>query len=167
MINGMIAGLVAITPAAGYVDGYGAFAIGVAAGVIPFFTFNYLTRIRPFSRIDDTLGVMHTHLFAGAIGGLMVGLLANPNVVVYPGTGKTPSVAIQGLFFGNPKQFVATFAIFKAINVFVKLRLPDHELEIGDVAVHGDVAYELLPQPPRDRVEEEALRGGRGVTQPV
>jgi Amt family ammonium transporter len=182
MINGMIAGLVAITPAAGYVDGYGAFAIGVAAGGIPFFTFNYLTRIRPFSRIDDTLGVMHTHLFAGAIGGLMVGLLANPNVVVYPGTGKTPSVAIQGLFFGNPKQFVAqvlallfillydglaTFAICKAINVFVKLRLPDHELEIGDVAVHGDVAYELLPQPPRDRVEEEALRGGRGVTQPV
>jgi hypothetical protein len=66
----------------------------------------------------------------------------------------------QGLFFGNPKQFVAqvvalvfillyeglaTFAICKAINVFVKLRLPDSQLEIGDVAVHGDVAYELLP----------------------
>ncbi len=177
MINGMIAGLVGITPAAGYVDGYGAFAIGIAAGVIPFFTFNYLTRIRPFSRIDDTLGVMHTHLIAGAIGGLMVGLLANPNVIVYPGTAKTPSVSIQGLFFGNPKQFVAqvialvfillydglaTFVICKAINVFVKLRLPDSQLEIGDVAVHGDVAYELLPQPPRDRVETPHP-AGRGV----
>jgi Amt family ammonium transporter len=177
MINGMIAGLVAITPAAGYVDGYGAFAIGVAAGIIPFFTFNYLTRVRPFNRIDDTLGVMHTHLFAGALGGLMVGLLANPNVIVYPGTGKTPSVSIAGLLFGNPKQFVAqvvallfillydglaTFVICKAINVFVKLRLPDSQLEIGDVAVHGDVAYELLPQPPRDRVEAPHSVG-RGV----
>jgi Amt family ammonium transporter len=168
MINGMIAGLVAITPAAGYVNGYGAFAIGIAAGVIPFFTFNYLTRVGIFSRIDDTLGVMHTHLFAGAIGGLMVGLLADPNVIVYPGTGKTPSFSVGGLFYGNPKQFVAqviallfvlawdgvmTFAICKAINVFVKLRLPDEDLEVGDVAVHGDVAYELVPQPPRDRVE--------------
>jgi ammonium transporter, Amt family len=68
---------------------------------------NYLTRVRPFSRIDDTLGVMHTHLIAGAIGGLMVGRLANPSVIVYPGTGKTPAVAVSGLFFGNPKQFVA------------------------------------------------------------
>src|SRR3981189_1806326 len=42
MVNGMIAGLVAITPAAGYVDGYGALAIGIAAGILPFFTFNYL-----------------------------------------------------------------------------------------------------------------------------
>jgi Amt family ammonium transporter len=178
MINGMIAGLVGITPAAGYVDGYGAFAIGIAAGVIPFFTFNYLTRVRPFSRIDDTLGVMHTHLIAGAIGGLMVGLLANPNVIVYPGTGKTPSVSVSGLFFGNPKQFVAqvvallfilaydglaTFVICKAINVFVKLRLPDSQLEIGDVAVHGDVAYELLPQPPRDRVEIPQAAGRKVI----
>ena len=74
----------------------------------------------------------------------------------------------NGLLYGNPKQFVAqviallfvlawdgvmTFAICKAINVFVKLRLPDEDLEVGDVAVHGDVAYELVPQPPRDRVE--------------
>jgi ammonium transporter, Amt family len=78
MINGVIAGLVAITPAAGYVNGYGAFAIGIAAGVIPFFTFNYLTRVGIFSRIDDTLGVMHTHLFAGAIGGLMVDCWPTP-----------------------------------------------------------------------------------------
>jgi hypothetical protein len=52
--------------------------------------------------------------------------------------------------------------ICKAINVFVKLRLPDSQLEIGDVAVHGDVAYELLPQPPRDRVETPHPVG-RGV----
>jgi ammonium transporter, Amt family len=163
LVNGMVAGLVGITPAAGYVDGYGAFAIGIAAGVIPFFTFNYLVKLPPFNRIDDTLGVMHTHLIAGAVGGLMVGLLANPNVVVYPGTGQTASIAATGLFFGNPKQFVAqiiglvfilvwdgvmTFVILKLISVFIPLRLTDKQLEIGDEAVHGDAAYELMPVPP-------------------
>jgi ammonium transporter, Amt family len=174
MINGMIAGLVGITPAAGYVDGYGAFAIGVAAGVIPFFTFNYLPRVRFFSRIDDTLGIMHTHLFAGAIGGLAVGLLANPNVVVYPGTGNTAAFSVTGALFGNPKQFVAqllallfivvwngvaTFAICKVIGLFVNLRLSDADLEVGDVAVHGDVAYELLPQAPPMQPGESERRG--------
>jgi Amt family ammonium transporter len=163
MVNGMIAGLVGITPAAGYVDGYGAFAIGVAAGVIPFLTFNYLVKVPPFNRIDDTLGVMHTHLVAGAVGGLMVGLLADPNVVVYPGSGKTAAVAAQGLFFGNPKQFIAqiigllfilvwdgvlTFVILKLISLVLPLRLTDRQLEVGDEAVHGDAAYELMPVPP-------------------
>jgi Amt family ammonium transporter len=163
LVNGMIAGLVGITPAAGYVDGYGAFAIGVAAGVIPFFTFNYLVKVPPFNRIDDTLGVMHTHLIPGAVGGLMVGLLADPNVVVYPGSGKTAAFAAQGLLFGNPKQFVAqiigllfilvwdgvlTFVILKLISLVIPLRLTDKQLEVGDEAVHGDAAYELMPVPP-------------------
>jgi Amt family ammonium transporter len=163
MVNGMIAGLVGITPAAGYVDGYGALAIGIVAGAIPFFTFNYLVRVPPFNRIDDTLGVMHTHLVPGAVGGLMVGLLANPNVIVYPGSGSTAAVATSGLLFGNPKQFVAqiigllfilvwdgvmTFVILKLISLVIPLRLTDRQLEVGDEAVHGDAAYELLPVPP-------------------
>lgn len=163
MINGMIAGLVAITPGAGYLDGYGALVVGIMAGAIPFFTFNYLVRVRPFSRIDDTLGVMHTHLVAGAVGGLLVGLLADPNVIVYPGSGKTAAFSVTGLFFGNPKQFVAqiigllfvllydgiaTFVILKVMGLFMNLRIPDADLEVGDVAIHGDAAYELVPQPP-------------------
>jgi Amt family ammonium transporter len=163
MVNGMIAGLVGITPAAGYVDGYGALAIGIAAGVIPFFTFNYLVKVPPFNRIDDTLGVLHTHLIAGAIGGLMVGLLADPNVIVYPASGKTAAAAVTGLFFGNPQQLVAqvialvfilvfdglaTFIILKVIGLFVPLRMSPAELEVGDEAIHGDVAYELMPHPP-------------------
>jgi Amt family ammonium transporter len=163
MVNGLVAGLVGITPAAGYVDGYGAFAIGIAAGVIPYLTFNYLVKVPPFNKIDDTLGVMHTHLIAGAVGGIMVGLLANPNIIVYPGSGKTAAVAATGLFFGNPQQLVAqilglvfvlvwdgvlTFVILKLISIVIPLRLTDKQLEIGDEAVHGDAAYELMPVPP-------------------
>ncbi|HEX6489310.1 MAG TPA: ammonium transporter [Candidatus Dormibacteraeota bacterium] len=163
MVNGMVAGLVGITPAAGFVDGYGAFAIGIAAGVIPFLSFNYLIKVPPFNRIDDTLGVFHTHLVAGAVGGLMVGLLADPNVIVYPGSGKTPAFSAAGLFFGNPKQLLAqviglvfilvwdgvlTFVILKLISLIVPLRLTQKQLEIGDEAIHGDAAYELMPVPP-------------------
>ena len=163
LVNGMVAGLVGITPAAGFVDGYGALAIGVAAGVVPFLTFNYLVKIPPFNRIDDTLGVMHTHLVAGAVGGLMVGLLANPNIIVYPGTDKTAAVAYSGLLFGNPQQFVAqvigllfvliwdgvlTFVLLKLISLVIPLRLTEKQLEVGDEAVHGDAAYELMPVPP-------------------
>ncbi|HEX9624695.1 MAG TPA: ammonium transporter [Streptosporangiaceae bacterium] len=171
LVNGMIAGLVGITPAAGFVDGYGAFAIGVAAGVVPFFTFNYLVRVPPFNRIDDTLGVIHTHLIPGAIGGIMVGLLADPNVIIYPASGKTAAVSATGLLFGNPKQLVAqiigllfvlvwdgvlTFVILKLISLVIPLRLTQEQLEVGDEAVHGDAAYELMPVPPGTSHSESA-----------
>jgi Amt family ammonium transporter len=86
-VNGMITGLVAITPAAGYVDGWGALAIGLIGTTIVYFALNYLSRIRPFRKVDDTLGVIYTHGFAGLAGGLMVGIFANPKMVIYPGCG--------------------------------------------------------------------------------
>jgi Amt family ammonium transporter len=162
MINGMIAGLVAITPAAGYVTGWGALAIGVTAGVVPWLTMNYLARRTFLKRIDDTLGVMHTHGFAGAIGGLMTGLIASPNMIVYTATGKDTPVAVTGLIFGNPKQLavqalalgfiiaydgVATFLLLKLIGLVVPLRLPEAQLTVGDEAVHGEVASDLEPMP--------------------
>src|SRR5207245_4240765 len=95
MINGMIAGLVAITPGAGFVNGFGAIAIGAVGSLIPWLTMQYLPKIRFIAKIDDTLGVMHTHLFAGAIGGLMTGLVADPAMVLYLGSGRTAAVSVQ------------------------------------------------------------------------
>ena len=54
-INGMIAGLVGITPAAGYVNGWGAIIIGVCAGIIPWFFMNKVQTTALFRRVDDTL----------------------------------------------------------------------------------------------------------------
>src|ERR1700761_8607931 len=84
-VNGMIVGLVAITPAAGFVNGYGAIIIGVVASSIVYVAYNYLARVRPFRNVDDTLGVIYPHGFAGVIGGLMVGVLADSNMNVVPG----------------------------------------------------------------------------------
>jgi Amt family ammonium transporter len=158
MINGMIAGLVAITPAAGFVNGFAAIIIGVVGSVIPWLTMQYLPRVNFFKKIDDTLGVMHTHLFPGAIGGLMTGLLADPEMILYPGSGKTPDVSITGWFYGNPHQFVvqalalavvlvydglATFIVINIVRLIVPLRMPDKHLEVGDEMVHGDVSLDL------------------------
>src|SRR5205807_4774413 len=81
-VNGMIVGLVAITPAAGYVNGWGAMAIGVIASTIVYFALNYLSRVRPFRNVDDTLGVIYTHGFAGLAGGLLVGVFADPQMAL-------------------------------------------------------------------------------------
>ncbi len=158
MINGMIAGLVAITPAAGFVNGFAAIIIGIVGSVIPWLTMQYLPRVNFFKKIDDTLGVMHTHLFPGAIGGLMTGLLADPNMIVYPGSGSTPAAAVTGLFYGNPKQFViqaaalgvivvydaiATFVVINIVRALVPLRMSAKHLEVGDEMVHGDVSLDL------------------------
>src|SRR5437588_8140781 len=88
-VNGMISGLVAITPAAGYVNGWGAMAIGAIGCVIVYMALNYVSRMRPFRKVDDTLGVIYTHGFAGLAGGLLTGVFADPNMVVYKGLGKS------------------------------------------------------------------------------
>src|SRR3954447_25383018 len=76
-VNGMIVGLVAITPGAGFVNGWGAMIIGAVASILVYLALNYLSRVRPFRNVDDTLGVVYTHGFAGVAGGLLVGIFAN------------------------------------------------------------------------------------------
>jgi ammonia channel protein AmtB len=80
-VNGMIAGLVAITPGAGYVDGIGAIIIGIVAGIIPWMAMNWLQKTSFMMRVDDTLSVFSTHGVAGLTGGLLVGVLANPGMM--------------------------------------------------------------------------------------
>ena len=158
MINGMIAGLVAITPAAGFVNGFGAIAIGAVGALIPWFTMQYLPRVKLVAKVDDTLGVLHTHFLPGAIGGLMTGLIADPAMIVYPGSGSTAASSITGLFYGNPRQFfvqalalgivvgyniVATFLVIQLVRLVVPLQMPAKHLEVGDELVHGDVSLDL------------------------
>jgi Amt family ammonium transporter len=158
-VNGLICGLVGITPAAGYVNGVGAIVIGLVDAAVVWVLFAYLPRrVWPFNKVDDALGVVYTHGFAGLCGGLLVGLLADPNMIVYVGLGKTSSVAGTGLFYGHPHQLLVQFLaaltiivwdgfVTAAILYFIKyvfrmkLRFDDTDLEIGDVAVHGEEAY--------------------------
>jgi ammonium transporter, Amt family len=158
-VNGMITGLVAITPAAGYVNGWGAIALGVIASTIVYFALNYLSRLRPFRNVDDTLGVVYTHGFAGLAGGLLTGVFADPNMFLgYNGRGShlTGTGSATGLIHGNWTLLkwqalaalfvigwsaVATFGLLKLVGLFVPLRMTEKNMEIGDVAEHGHEVY--------------------------
>jgi Amt family ammonium transporter len=82
-VNGMICGLVGITPCAGWVNGQGAIIVGIVCCVIVWVAWNYLSKVPPFSKVDDALGVIYTHGIAGFFGGLLLGLLGDPNMVEY------------------------------------------------------------------------------------
>ena len=164
-------GLVAITPAAGFVNGFGAMTIGLVAGVIAWFSLNKLGNTALMQRVDDTFGVLHTHGVAGLVGGLMVGIVADPNMFEFysaPGDPKNlkwdptsaPAFSVEGLLaHGNPHQLIlqaeaalfiiiwniiATAVILKVISFFIPLRASDGEVEGGDLAIHG---VEAVPSP--------------------
>src|SRR3984885_5849052 len=158
-VNGMIAGLVGITPAAGYVNGWGAIAIGVVVGIIPWFSMNKFQKLSFMQKVDDTLCVFSTHGVAGLCGGLLVGILADPGMLQYVGTDKdAPGVNVTGWLYGNAPQLllqaegaafiivynaIATFIILKVISIFVSLRMDEATLKVGDDAVHGETAYAI------------------------
>ncbi len=151
-VNGMIVGLVAITPSAGFVNGYGAIAIGVIASSIVYVAYNYVSRLRPFRNVDDTLGVVYTHGFAGLAGGLLVGVFADSHIAVYLNPDGTPWFSGTGSLHLLWVQFyvamwvicftaIATFIILKLVGLVIPLRMSDEDMEIGDVAVHGHEVY--------------------------
>jgi Amt family ammonium transporter len=157
-VNGMITGLVAITPAAGFVNGWGALAIGLIGTTIVYFALNYLSRLNPFRKVDDTLGVVYTHGFAGLAGGLLTAFFADPKIIVYAGAGGGASnISIQGLFYGGTGHLlrwqaqtalwvilfsaVATFVLLRLVSLFVPLRMTEKDMETGDLAVHGHEVY--------------------------
>jgi ammonium transporter, Amt family len=158
-VNGMIAGLVGITPAAGYVDGWGAIVIGIVAGIIPWMSMNWLQKTNFMMRVDDTLSVFSTHGVAAICGGLLTGILANPAMLQYIGTDKeAPGVNVTGLLYGNPNQLllqvygalfiialnaIMTYIILKVISFIVPLRMDDAALKVGDDAIHGETAYAI------------------------
>jgi len=145
-VNGMIVGLVAITPAAGFVNGYGAMAIGVIASSAVYLVYNYLALLRPFRNVDDTLGVVYTHGFAGLVGGLLTGLFADSAMQVVPGfsvTGGLHLLKWQALTALWVVLFsaVGTFVLLKLVGVVVPLRMSEEDMEMGDLAVHGHEVY--------------------------
>lgn len=159
-VNGMIAGLVAITPAAGYVNGWGAIIIGICAGLIPWASMNWLQKTSFMLKVDDTLSVFSTHGVAAVTGGLLTGVLGCPDMLEYIGTDKdAPGVSVTGLIYGDGgKQLllqiegaafiivfnvIITYIILKLISFITPLRMDEATLRVGDDAVHGETAYAI------------------------
>ncbi|XP_074589559.1 ammonium transporter 3 member 1-like [Curcuma longa] len=156
-VQGMITGLVCITPAAGLVQGWAAILMGVLSGSIPWFTMMVVhKRSRLLQKVDDTLGVFHTHAVAGFIGGVSTGLFAEPTLcslflpvtnsrgAFYGGSGPMQVFKqITGALFIIVWNVIVTSIICVAIGMVMPLRMPEDQLAIGDDAVHGEEAYAL------------------------
>lgn len=143
---GAVVGLVAITPASGYVNVSSALIIGLAAGVISNLVANWRAGR---SRVDDTLDVFACHGVGGIWGSIATGLFASGAI----------QFGFNGAFFGNPGQLVSqlvaigvvvpfaffgSYALLKLVNVFSPLRVSEEAENAGlDLSEHGEEAYQL------------------------
>ena len=143
LASGAVAGLVAITPAAGFVNVGGAIIIGVIVGFVCYLMVAF---VKAKLGYDDTLDAFGIHGIGGIIGALLTGFLADPAI----------NAAGKGLFYGNPAQVkiqliaigttvgydaVVTFIIFMVIKAVIGLRVsPDEELVGMDRSAHGERA---------------------------
>ena len=142
--TGAVAGLVAITPASGFVDVTGALIIGMVVSMVCFFMVAY---VKPKMGYDDTLDAFGVHGMGGIVGALFTGLLATPAI----------QSAYSGAFYGNHHQFiiqliavlstivysgVGTFVLFLIVDKLFGLRVSEKQEAIGmDEAMHGETAY--------------------------
>jgi ammonium transporter, Amt family len=142
---GAVAGLVAITPASGFVTPAGALTIGLVAGALCYSA----TLLRARSRVDDALDVFAVHGIGGMFGAIATGVLASSTV----------QAAYSGLIDGNPQQVVTqaiavvatiayavvgTYLIVKVVDVLLGIRVKPEAEELGlDLSVHGEVAYQV------------------------
>lgn len=137
--SGAVAGLVAITPAAGFVNLLGAVVIGLAAGLVCFFALRLKTRFK----FDDSLDVIAVHLVGGILGALLLGLLADPDVNPLASGGmeqfgrQAISVAIAFAY-----SFTVTFIIAKVLDMVMGIRVTEAEEREGlDLSLHEEQAY--------------------------
>ena len=148
LISGAVAGLVAITPAAGFVTVGGAIGIGLGAGVICYL---FVSFVKEKLGYDDALDAFGVHCVGGIWGALATGLWATTTV---------NSAGANGLFYGNPAQFViqlkavaitvaysgvVSFALLKLVDLVIGLRAKEQSERIGlDLTDHRETGYTML-----------------------
>ncbi|KAF0889895.1 hypothetical protein E2562_033864 [Oryza meyeriana var. granulata] len=154
-VQGMITGLVCITPAAGLVQGWAALLMGVASGTLPWYTMNAAAAM--INKVDDTLGILHTHAVSGVLGGVLTGVFAHPTLcnMFLPVTGSRGLIygvsaggvqvlkQVAAALFVAGWNVAATSIILVVIRALVPLRMTEEELLAGDIAVHGEEAYNV------------------------
>jgi Amt family ammonium transporter len=144
--TGAVAGLVSITPAAGFVSPVSAIIIGIGGGVFCYLAVNLKTKLG----YDDALDVVGVHGIGGTWGALATGLFAS--VAINPS-------GSNGLFFGNPKQlwiqfiavvatwvfvFIGTLVILSILRIAMGLRVTEEEEQLGlDLSQHNETSYSI------------------------
>ena len=151
--SGAVAGLVAITPAAGFVGPMGAIAIGLLGGVCCLWG---VTGLKKILGADDSLDVFGVHGVGGILGGLLTGVFAAPSlggtgIYDYVANAVSTDYSIVGQVWIQAKAVLTTivwsgvvsFVSFKLVDLVVGMRVPEDEEREGlDITSHGETAYE-------------------------
>jgi Amt family ammonium transporter len=140
---GAVAGLVAITPASGFVTAGGALIIGLLVGGLCYSA----TLLRERLKVDDALDVFAVHGVGGTFGAIATGVFATAAINAYPGLidGNPQQVLTQLVAVGATIAYavVATFVIVKVVDLVLGLRISEKDEELGiDLSTHGEVAYQ-------------------------
>lgn len=139
VVTGAVAGMVAITPAAGFVDVSGALAIGLGAGIICYWGVNKLKFLFNF---DDSLDVVGVHGLGGTWGAIATGVFATESGMLYTGEAGQLITQIIGVAAGWAWAGIGTLIILSVIKIFVPLRVSREEEMTGlDLSLHNEVAY--------------------------
>lgn len=156
VISGAVAGLVAITPAAGFVQPMSALAIGAIAGVFCYFM---VVKVKSWFGYDDSLDAFGVHGAGGTIGAILTGVFASSAINPIFKDAKTGAVLPSGVLEGNGHQLlnqlvgvaiawtisiVGTLILLKLVDMTIGLRVTrEHEIEGLDVTQHGEEGYEF------------------------
>ena len=142
--SGVVAGLVAITPAAGTVGPMGALVIGLVSGVVCFFCATSLKRKLGY---DDSLDAFGVHGVGGIVGALLTGIFAAP---MLGGFGEVENIGLQlwiqfkGVLFTLVYTGIVTYLILKAIDLVMGLRVNEEQETVGlDLSLHNERGYNL------------------------
>jgi len=150
IVTGMVAGLGTITPASGSVGPAAAVVIGLSAGVVCYFA---TITLKNKLKIDDSLDVFPVHGVGGMLGMMMAGVFCSPSLGLFSGNGFSDGIStIGGQLVVQATGVVATFVytavaswvLFKIVDLLVGLRVDDEEETIGlDLVLHDERGYDL------------------------
>jgi Amt family ammonium transporter len=133
IVSGAVAGLVAITPAAGFVGVTGALVIGIAAGVVCFWSATWLKSKLGY---DDSLDAFGVHGVGGILGALLTGVFAVKDI---GGADGSVMLQLKGVVITLVYSGVLSFVLLKAIDMVIGLRVTEEEEREGlDVILHGE-----------------------------
>ena len=136
LCSGAVAGLVAITPAAGFVSPVGAFFIGLISGVLCFLA---CTKLKSALGYDDALDVFGIHAFGGAVGAVLTGVFASKAIGGVEGGFDQVKLQLLGVGVTVLYTTVVTYIILKVVNLITPLRASDTEEREGlDLSQHGE-----------------------------
>ena len=134
--TGAVAGLVAITPAAGFVDPKGALIIGLVAGVVCYWG---ATKLKSFLGSDDSLDAFGVHGVGGAVGAIMTGMLVSKDVAGVEASGAQVMTQVVGVLATVAYDAIVTFIILLVVNILIGLRVPEEDEVIGlDISQHNE-----------------------------